>query len=207
MKEDMKKDMKEDMKEDMKKETTIHQAKNDLLAGEDLNLVQLFADTWYSLEAYDKAKFPKNGWTKKQVFWTAEELKKALAKLKQELLAKKQATDLFGQERTKNAVEGIASNIFQSFSGRELYPSVEDKAAHLLYFMVKNHPFTDGNKRSGAFAFVWFLKKAGRLSPGFTPEALTALTLLTAESAAKDKAKMIGLILLLLQENKGRANK
>ena len=68
--------------------------------------------------------------------------------------------------------------------------------------MVKNHPLTDGNKRSGAFAFIWFLKKAGRLSEGLSPSALTALTLLVAESHPKDKDKMIGLILLLLEKKK-----
>ena len=68
--------------------------------------------------------------------------------------------------------------------------------------MVKNHPFTDGNKRSGAFVFIWFLKKATRLPSSLTPEALTALTLLVAESTPKDKDKMIGLILLLLQKRK-----
>ncbi len=120
-------------------------------------------------------------------------------KLKQNLLAKKQATNLFGQERTKDAVVAITSNIFQSFNNQDLYPSLEDKVAHLLYFMVKNHPFTDGNKRSGAFAFVWFLKKANCLPSSLTPNALTSLTLLIAESNPKDKDKMIGIILLLLQ--------
>ena len=176
-------------------------------AEEALELVHAFADTWLSLEAYDKENFPKSGWTKKQVVWTAEELKQALTKLKKDLLAKKQATELFGQERAKDAVAGIAGNIFQSFGGQDLYPTLEDKAAHLLYFMVKNHPFTDGNKRSGAFAFVWLLKKAGRLPASLTPEALTALTLLTAESSPKDKNKMIGLILLIIarqSEEKGK---
>ena len=70
-----------------------------------------------------------------------------------------------------------------------------------MYFMVKNHPFVDGNKRSGAFAFIWFLKKAHRLNTArLTPEALTALTLLVAESNPKDKERMIGLILLLLKK-------
>ncbi len=87
----------------------------------------------------------------------------------------------------------------RSFGGRELYPTIEEKAAHLLYFMVKNHPFTDGNKRSGAFAFVWFLKKAKILnSARMSPEALTALTLLVAESNPKEKEKTVGLITLLL---------
>ena len=119
-------------------------------AKEALDLVGVFAHTWFSLEAYDSQKFPKSGVTKKQVHFTAEELKKGLAKLKKELIAKKQATELFGQERVKNAVTGITGNIFQSFGGQDLYPSIEEKSAHLLYFMVKNHPFSDGNKRSGA---------------------------------------------------------
>ena len=165
-----------------------------------VELIGAFADTWLSLEAYDSEKFPKNGVTKKQALFTAEELKTDLKKFKKELTAKKQATKLFGQERSKNAVEGIVGNVFQSFGGQDLYPTVEEKSAHLLYFMVKNHPFSDGNKRSGAFAFVWFLQKALGLPRTLTPPALTALTLLVAESNPKDKDKMIGLVLLLLQK-------
>ena len=89
---------------------------------------------------------------------------------------------------------------FQSFGKKDVYSTVEEKAAHLLYFLIKNHPFVDGNKRSGAFAFVWYLKKAGLLSANLTPETLTALTLLIAESNPKNKDKMIGLVLLLLNK-------
>ena len=112
-----------------------------------------------------------------------------------------QATELFGKARTKDAIQGIIGNIFQSFGKKDLYSSVEEKAAHLLYFFVKNHPFVDGNKRSGAFAFVWFLRKAGLLRASLTSEALTALTLLVAESDPKDKNRIIGLTLLLLQHS------
>lgn len=164
-----------------------------------LELISVFADTWFSLEAYDSEKFPKKGWTQKKVFFTAEELEKDLQSLKKDLIAKKQATGLFGQERSKDAVAGIIGNIFQSFAGQDLYPTIEEKSAHLLYFIVKNHPFTDGNKRSGAFSFIWFLSKTSKLPHSLTPEALTALTLLVAESNPKDKDKMIGLILLLLK--------
>jgi predicted acetyltransferase len=72
----------------------------------------------------------------------------------------------------------------QSFGGQEMYPSAEEKATHLLYFLVKNHPFSDGNKRSGAYAFVWFLRHAGILNTRtLTPSALTALTILVAQRA------------------------
>ena len=76
---------------------------------------------------------------------TAEKLHKALAELKQNLIAKGQATDIFGIERTKDSIAGIVGNVMQSFAGEELYPSIEEKAAHLLYFIIKNHPFVDGN--------------------------------------------------------------
>jgi len=166
-----------------------------------LELVKLFADTWFSLNAYDKSVLPSNGVTKKQVRLTAGDLMNVLLELKQALIAKNEATEIFGVERQKESVAGILGNVFQSFGNKDLYQSVEEKAAHLLYFIVKNHPFVDGNKRSGAFAFIWFLKKARRLNTArLTPEALTALTLLVAESNPKDKERMIGLVLLLLKK-------
>jgi hypothetical protein len=163
-----------------------------------LELISAFADTWFSLDAYDKDCFPQKGVSKKQVEFTAEELSEALKELKKDLIKKKEATEIFGQERSGDSIKGIVGSIFQSIFGKDAYPSTEEKAAHLLYFIVKNHPLIDGNKRSGAFAFVWFLRKTGLLRASITPEALTALTLLLAESNPKDKDKMIGLTLLLL---------
>lgn len=85
---------------------------------------------------------------------TADDLAAALQELKKDLLIRDAATELFGMERAQGNIAGIVGNVFQAFGGKDLYLSVEEKAAHLLYFVVKNHPFTDGNKRSGAFAFV-----------------------------------------------------
>lgn len=168
---------------------------------EALDLAKLFAGTWFSLDAYDKATLPKSGASKKQVDFTADELTKALAALKQSLLIKKEATHFFAQEKQSGNLAGIMGNVFQSIFGKDAYPTVEEKAAHLLYFIVKNHPFNDGNKRSGAFAFVWFLRKAGLLNPTkLSPEALTVLTLLIAESNPKEKERLIGLVLLLLKK-------
>lgn len=174
---------------------------NQVKAQDVLELINAFAGTWFSLDAYDTDAFPKTGGTKKKVVFAADELVSALQKLKQDLLDKKQATDIFGQERDKEAVRGIVGNVFQSVFGKDAYSTAEEKATHLLYFMVKDHPFVDGNKRSGAFAFIWFLRKAGLLRASLTPEALTALTLLIAESNPKDKDKMTGLVLLLLKKN------
>ncbi|MFA6897027.1 MAG: virulence protein RhuM/Fic/DOC family protein [Patescibacteria group bacterium] len=175
--------------------------KNGEIKAEDtLELIKLFASTWFSLDAYDKESFPKKGVTKKQVKITAESFAKALKKLKQELIAGKEASEFFAAERAEGNLAGIIGNVFQSFGGKDLYPTAEEKAAHLLYFIVKNHPFIDGNKRSGAFAFVWFLRQAGILDINrLTPEALTALTLLVAESNPKDKDRMIGLVLMILK--------
>lgn len=169
-------------------------------ASDALELIKMFASTWFSLSAYDKSKFPKSGFNKKQVRFTADELSTSLSQLKQDLIKKKEASALFGQERQSDSVRGIVGNISQSVFGHDVYQSNEEKAANLLYFFVKDHPFVDGNKRSGAFSFVWFLNKAGLLQKNrISPEALTSLTLLLAESSSKDKEKMIGLILQLLK--------
>ena len=166
-----------------------------------LELITLFADTWFSLDAYDRDTLTTKGATKKKVALTSEKLSGALAELKQTLIAKGEATNLFGAERVSDSVAGIVGNVMQSFGGEDLYSSIEEKAAHLLYFIIKNHPFVDGNKRSGAYAFVWFLRQAKILDiTRITPPALTALTLLIAESSPKDKDKIIGLVCSVLKK-------
>jgi prophage maintenance system killer protein len=164
-----------------------------------LELVNLFADTWLSLDAYDQDAFVAKGTTKKRVTLTAKKLEESLATLKTALMEKGEASEHFGAERQRGSVSGIVGNVMQSFGGKELYESVEEKAAYLLYFMIKNHPFVDGNKRSGAYAFVWFLRQANILDTArMTPPALTALTILVASSDPKDKDRVIGLILTLI---------
>ncbi len=164
-----------------------------------IELITAFATTWFSLDAYDKGDLPTQGASKKSIQMDSNELASALSELKKELISKKQATELFAQEKKSSNLKGIIGNIFQSAFGSDAYPTNEEKAAHLLYFIIKNHPFTDGNKRSGAFSFIWFLRKTNLLRATLTPEALTAITLLIAESNPKDKEKMIGLVLLLLK--------
>ena len=166
-----------------------------------LELIKMFADTWVSIDAYDKDSFPTSGVSKKQVSITASELASSLLEFKVELQKSGQAGDLFGAERQTGSVSGILGNVLQSFGGKDLYPSVDEKAAHLLYFMIKNHPYSDGNKRHGAFSFIWFLKRTGLLrTDKMTPTALTALTLFIAESDPAHKGRMIGLVLMLLKK-------
>jgi prophage maintenance system killer protein len=163
------------------------------------DLALAFANTWMSLNAYDKAELPTSGTLKQAIAVGVDDLVNELQNLKKQLIASGEATDIFATERVSGGLSSLFHNIFQSFGGEDMYPTIEEKAAHLLYFTVKNHVFIDGNKRSGAYAFVWFLQKAGLLNiHEISPQALTAITLLVAESDPKDKDRMIGLVLLLL---------
>lgn len=174
-------------------------------SSEATDLALAFAATWLSLDAYDKSELPSSGTVKKAVDIGAGELESELHKLRKALIAKGEATDIFATERTKGGLHALFGNVFQSFAGEDVYPTVEEKAAHLLYFVVKNHVFVDGNKRSGAYAFVWFLQKTGLLNiHEISPQALTAITLLVAESKPEDKDKMVGLVLLMLKVDNGR---
>ena len=165
-----------------------------------LDLIREFASTWVSLDAYDKEELKPVGHTKKTIKFAGEELLAVIFDLKKELMKNGEATDIFAQERSSGSVAGIVGNVMQSFGGKSLYETVEEKAAHLLYFMVKNHPFVDGNKRSGAFAFIWFLRKTKlRSSRKIDPNTLTAITLLVAESDPSKKDVMVGLISQILK--------
>ncbi len=165
-----------------------------------LELVKEFSSTWMSLDAYDKETLTAIGSTKRTIKLTGTELTNAIAGLRSELVKKGEATEIFAQERNAGSVEGIVGNVMQSFGGKPVYASIEEKAAHLLYFMVKNHPFTDGNKRSGAFSFIWFLRKARvKTTRNINPGALTALTLLIAESDPKRKDLMVALVTRILK--------
>ncbi len=112
---------------------------------------------------------------------TEAEARQALVDLKSNLMQRNEATELFANERS-DGLSSILGNLDQTVFGEPAYPSIESKAAHLLYFFVKNHPFTDGNKRSGAFLFVDFLHKNNRLlneqnQPVINDTGLAALTL------------------------------
>lgn len=164
-----------------------------------LELVKMFASTWLSLDAYDKDKLNTKGYTKKKVALTTKNLTDNLEILKKELISKREASDLFARENKAGNLFSIIGNVMQTFDGKDLYPTIEEKAVNLFYLIIKNHPFVDGNKRSGAYVFIWFLNKVGILNVNkITPPALTALTILIAESNPKEKEKMIGLVLTIL---------
>jgi death-on-curing family protein len=168
-----------------------------------LDLIKEYSMTWAKLDAYDKDTLVKIGETKKKINLVGTELLQAIFGLRNELINKSAATEIFAIEREKGGIEGIVGNVMQAFGGRDVYDTLEEKAAHLLYFVVKNHVFLDGNKRSGAFAFIWFLRKNGvRGAHNINPAGLTAITLLIAESDPKHKDKMVALVVELLRVNK-----
>ena len=168
--------------------------------GDVLELVSAFTDTWFALQSYDEGGLPEKGFTVQELDIQADQLYQDVQTFKKELMNKGEATDLFAQEKKQGTLEGILGNVMQSMFGQDAYGTVEEKVANLLYFIVKNHPFNDGNKRTAAFTFIWFLKKSGlSVQQLVTPRALTTLTLLIADSDPKDKDRLIGLVLQLLR--------
>ena len=130
------------------------------------------------------------------------EARAGIATLKADLVAKGQASALFGNERD-DGLAALLGNLDQTVFGEPAYPTLESRAAHLLYFVVKNHPFSDGNKRIGAFLFAGFLHRNGRLfgadgSPVVNDVGLAALSLLVAQSRPDEKDVLIRLIMNML---------
>ena len=179
----------------------LSQNTNNMRVEDVLELIKAFSATWFGLDSYDREELPKEGISKVNLEYEVEKLYNDIAIFKQELMNRGEAAEIFATEKTSRSLEGIVGNVFQSVFGEDAYPTVEEKAAHLLYFVVKNHPFNDGNKRCGAFSFIWLLKRAGfNVEKFINPNALTALTLLIAESNPNDKDRMVGLVLLMLRD-------
>jgi prophage maintenance system killer protein len=173
------------------------------LAGREAEVLALlgsYADTMTVLLQYDEKTIKEGKGKKKAVVLTYEECEEVIAAVRKELVDKKEAGDLFGMEN-KNRFRGIIGGINQTFDGSELYPTAESKAAHLMYFIIKDHPFNDGNKRLGSIFFVYYLSKNGILDRNgkrrINDAALAALALLVAESEPKEKDIMIKLIMNL----------
>jgi len=181
-------------------------SKHELLSGQEqeiLNLLANYSKTLTLLEQYDKDKLSVSKKGKGKFILNYKEVRKVIMALKNDLVAKKEAGDLFGQEY-EDKLQGIIGNLYQTFGGKELYSSLEEKAAHLLYLIIKDHPLIDGNKRTGSFLFVYFLDKNNFLyresgEKKINDNALTALALLIAISDPKDKEVMIKIITNLLQ--------
>lgn len=183
------------------KEKSCHK----LLKGQTKEILDLLANyskALFLLEQYDKNKLTAPKGEKAEFIFTYEHTKEVIKEIKSELMGKKEASDFFGQE-TSHKLESVIKNLYQTFEKRELYRNIEEKAAHLLYLIIKDHPFTDGNKRIGSFLFVYFLDKNNYLYKNggekkVNDNALAALALLVAVSDPKEKEIMIKLIMNLI---------
>lgn len=170
-----------------------------------VDIVSRYTQTFLWLQQYDEGLLSDPSGELGGVLPSLDEARQALVGLKADLIAKDEATELFAKERG-DGLSAILGNLEQTVFGEPAYPSIEEKAAHLLYFVIKNHPFADGNKRSGAFLFVDFLHRNGRLltadnTPIINDTGLTALALLIAESHPDNKETLIKLVVHMLQKH------
>lgn len=164
-----------------------------------LVLVKGYAKTWRLLVQYDEDSLPlPAGCRPARGILDCDRARSAIAALKGDLLARREATELFGQERGEG-LAAILGALEQTMFGEPLYKSREIKAAHLLYFVIKDHPFSDGNKRIGSLLFLVYLQQEGMVLK-IGDAALTALALLIAESLPVNKELLIRLIVNLLME-------
>lgn len=186
-------------------------ANQQLVSDQGQAVVQVIADyarSWSLLQGYDEQSL--TGLSGQQGDMRAldlDEVLRAIAQLKAELIAKGEATELFGQLRGDGLASAIAT-IEQGFGDTFFYPNVASRAAHLLYFVVKNHPLADGNKRTGSFLFLWYLRLnqsllARPVEQLINDNTLVALALLVAESEPAQKELMVKLVehFLLLNES------
>lgn len=169
-----------------------------------LDVVQKYTRTWRLLFEYDEERLA--GTPERPVAPIAalslEDARAAAASLRQDLMARGEVGDLFGQEQG-GGLAAILGAIEQTFEGRPLYASAQARAAHLLYFVIKDHPFGDGNKRIGTLLFLDYLRRHSLLNrddgtPRLADNAMVVLALLIAESAPSQKDLMIRLVLNLL---------
>jgi death-on-curing family protein len=182
-------------------------AKHKLLTGQEQEILELLANyskTLTLLERFDKQKLPLVKKRKGKFILKYKDCRGIVQEIKTQLIARKEAGDYFGKE-TDDKFKAILGNIYQTFSGKELYPSLEEKASHLLYFIIKDHPFVDGNKRTASFLFVYFLDRNNYLyresgEKKINDNALTALSLLIAVSDPKDKDVLIKITTNLLSD-------
>ena len=164
-----------------------------------LNVISDYARSWSLLQAYDEQSLSEQAAKQNEMkALVLDSVLAAVAELKQTLINKGEATELFGQLRG-NGLESAVATIEQGFGDDFFYPNIASRAAHLLYFFIKNHPLADGNKRTGSFLFLWYL----RINQNFLAKpvevlvndnTLVALALLVAESKPQQKELIIRLI-------------
>lgn len=179
--------------------TLVHNDWVNDLGQEAIHLILAYTKTWDLLRAYDEGvlKLPERAKTTTPRL-SYEAALSAIESLKTDLGARNEVTQLFGQERD-GGFDSILNNIEQTFGGEPLYKTPEEKAAHLLYFAIKDHPFTDGNKRIGSFMFLLYLKSQN-MPIKLNENGLVALALLVAASDPGQKEMIVRLVVNLLMD-------
>lgn len=166
---------------------------------ETIQLIMSYTKTWHLLLAYDEDELTLPAQGRQAIAaLNYESAIHAIETLKSDLAARNEATALFGNEH-EQGLQSILGNIEQTFGGEPLYKTVEERAAHLLYFIIKDHPFSDGNKRIGCLIFLLYLKLQNTAIK-LNDNGLVALALLIAESDPKQKDLMVRLIVNLLTD-------
>ena len=175
----------------------MKRTQNELDSQQVLNVIQKYSKALDLLDSYDHQTMERPKGNAATYELTYEECMDVISQMRFGA-----ESDLFGKEKD-DSFRGSIGNIYQSFAGQELYPSLEEKAAHLLYFVTKNHSFLDGNKRIAATMFLYFLDKNGVLFPNgeklIDDHTLVALTIMIAESKPEEKDMMITVIMNCLR--------
>ena len=194
----------EGLKQTVKLLSNVLNAKS-LTANEATGLLKVITDYTYALDTLDKYDYQSleitETTTETSFRATYENATEAIDTLRRKF----GSGGLFGNEKDQSFQSSI-NTIYQTFDSKDLYPSIEEKAAMLLYLVVKNHSFSDGNKRIAAFLFLWFLEKNGILYKEnglrlIENNTLVALTLMIAESKAEEKNMMIRVVVNLINQN------
>ena len=169
-----------------------------------LNIITDYANTWLTFYQFDSNQLGLDGSKKPTKYLDYDQIKKAVDRFRIRLMKNEEASELFGQEVSEKLLS-LLGNLKQTFGAKDVYPTLEEKAAHLLYFAVKNHPFVDGNKRIGALLFILFLVENNYLhnkkgERKINDAALTAITLLVAESRPQQKEVIVKVIVNLINK-------
>lgn len=170
------------------------------------SIINRYSKVFTLLSKYDSSSLDTDGCSTDIISDIGyEEAKDGIEKLKEQLAATDDATNLFGIERD-DSFKAILQSLSQEFDGEPLYPTIEERASLLLYSIIKGHPFSDGNKRIGAIMFAWFLSKNNHLfnkngSLKISNDGLVVLAILVAQSSPSDEEQIINLICNMIKND------
>lgn len=174
----------------------IERLPGELGSQEILDIVESYTDAYALLDAYDREAVPRPQGVRSTYVLDYDECMELIAQMRPRF-----GSDIFGREKDDSFRSSIAA-IYQSYGGEELYPSLEEKAANLLYFIIKNHSFVDGNKRIACSLFLYFLDRNNGLFRGIekrvSDNTLVAMALMIAESRPEEKETMVALVMNFL---------